>query len=287
MSIAQHSIRDEGSFVSSTQGREAAALYFHQQLDCLVDLAHEVAGDFFARPELYVGLGDSTVDKQLARLRAQYGTNEQVPSAPQREQMYTAVFGPPTAGRAGAGENFERVRKELLDACTAFAERVYDTGLVMLRDRIVLAHRPFKAYLQGLQGASLEWSTREALRGEALQLAYPILRNSGVCAVFGISRPPQAEWPFREDANGDKLVEQITRQLRTAEGRPGGITRERFSSRQRLALRGAEALATILDYNEEEHGDKDQNVLITKCYTWGSSLNALLDPPAARAPFTE
>jgi hypothetical protein len=71
-------------------------------------------------------------------------------------------------------------------------------------------------------------------------------------------------------------VEAISKQL-TWTDRPGEvyITREHFSNLQRAALRGAEALATILDFNQGL-GIEDVRVLIRKSYTWGAALVSLI-----------
>jgi hypothetical protein len=103
-----------------------------------------------------------------------------------------------------------------------------------------------------------------------------------VAAVFGIAVPPAAAWPYTEDANGDKLVEEISKQLVTATNSHAPITREGFSNRQRAALRGAEALATIVDF-VEGGSDDDLNLLITRCYTWGSALRSLPGYPASQS----
>lgn len=52
---------------------------------------------------------------------------------------------------------------------------------------------------------------------------------------------------------------------------------EGISNRLRTALRGAEALATVLDFSERGSSD-DLILLTTKCYTWGSALKSLTGP---------
>jgi hypothetical protein len=58
------------------------------------------------------------------------------------------------------------------------------------------------------------------------------------------------------------------------------LTRERFSNLQRAALRGAEAIASIIDFTEHS-SDADLKSLITACYTWKA---ALLSVRAATLP---
>lgn len=186
--------------------RQIAGAYFYLQLDCLVAYGYQVACDFFRRPHLYTALGGQA--RELARLRAQYGNDERVPSQEQRDKIFLPLFGQSGTGPANEQGDFPRLRDELVDAAAAYAERVYDTGVEMLRERVRTTHRPFKDYLTGLQGDSLAWSTDEALTGVARKLAYPILRNQGVSSVFGISTAPKAQWPFAEDSNATCRIPQ-------------------------------------------------------------------------------
>jgi hypothetical protein len=276
LTIDNHQIRDEPSFGRVTSNpRQVAAAYFYLQLDCLVAHAYQVTLDFFRRPQLYTALGEPTIAPDLARLRAQYGNDERVPSQEQRDAIFLPLFGQSGTSPAKGQGDFPRLRDELVNAAAAFAERVYDTGVEMLRERVRTTHRPFKDYLIGLHGDSLLWSTEEALTGAARALAYKILRNPGVCAVFGISTAPRAQWPFAEDSNADKLIEEVAKQLLVPTNSHPAITREGISNRQRAALRGAEALATIVDFSEEGSNERDLDLLITKCYTWGSALKSL------------
>ena len=128
-------------------------------------------------------------------------------------------------------------------------------------------------------------STNEVLTGVARNLAYPILRNKGVAAVFGISTPPKEQWPFAEDANADKLMEQISKQVLGPTNFHPAVTREGISNRQRVVLREAEALATILDFSEEDTNERDRDLLITKCYTWGSALQSLTQQPVGQPAY--
>jgi hypothetical protein len=291
LTIPNHKITKEEDFQEVTKSpRQIADAYFYLQLDCLVAYAYQVALDFFRRPQLYTDLkkptsaratapAEPTIAPDLARLRAQYGNDERVPSQEHRDEIFLPLFGQSSTGPPNGQGDFPRLRDELVGAAAAFAERVYDTGEEMLRERVRTTHRPFKDYLTGLQGDSLVWSTDEALTGVARKLAYPILRNKGVSSVFGISTPPKAQWPFAEDSNADKLVEEISKQLLVPTNSHPAITREGISNRQRVALRGAEALATILDFSEQG-SDEDLDLLITKCYTWGAALKSLIGQPA-------
>ncbi|MFD1507250.1 hypothetical protein FE374_14325 [Georgenia yuyongxinii] len=261
------------SFKDVTGGDKAVAgLYAYAQLDPLIELACHVAADFFARPQLYVSLGDEDMPARLARLRSRVGHSEWYPSADQRRAMYEPVFG------MGSGDSdFERLRDGLLAAAAAFAEWSQATGIPMLRARVRTAHRPLREYLRGVSGATVDWSRKRALPAIADNEAYPVLRDRDLIAVFGLTGTPAREWPYQEDANGDKVVEEIGRQLAGPEHR---LTREGFSALQRVALRGAEALAAVLAFDEGQ-GDDRLDELITACYTWHAALEARHHTPAA------
>jgi hypothetical protein len=287
------SINSLGSFdTATTEPREVAGLYFYLQLDCLVDLAYRVACDFFRRPQLYTDLGVTdrgvpeiapdgsvlTIAPDLAKLAARYGSDEQIPSQDQRDAIFLPIFGQAGMISGDDQSQFSRGRDGLVNAATAFSERVFDTGEGMLRERVRAFHRTFKAWLTRLDGDSLHWSKGQALVGVTEKLAYKILRNKGVAAVFGINTPPSEAWPYTEDSFGDLLMEEISKQLVENTNSYVAITREGISNRQRAALRGAEALATIIDF-DEGGPNSELDLLITKCYTWGSALMSLPGPP--------
>ncbi|MFI6494684.1 hypothetical protein [Streptomyces sp. NPDC050564] len=278
-------ITDEAGFERISSGsREIAGLYFYLQLDHLAELAHHVARDFFARPQLYTDTGDKSVPPALARLRSRYGSHERLPDRAQRDGVFLPVFGQAADGNQQAGADFVRLRDDLAAAASAFAERAYDTGVAMLRERVRTSHRPLRDYLRGLRGDSLRWSVEEALSSLHREYAYPLLRAPGVCAVFGISTPPVSDWPFTEDSNADKLVEEICSRL-SKEGGPR-LTRESASNRQRVAVRGAEALATVVTFSEDS-SDDDLDVLITCCYTWGAALRSVAVPERTATELSE
>ncbi|HEY1249037.1 MAG TPA: hypothetical protein VGE97_08630 [Nitrososphaera sp.] len=274
------------------EGNSIAGLYFFSTLDCLVDLAYRIAHDFFRRPHLYTDLGEQgdgnklpAIVSILAKLHARYGSEEIILAKCQRDEIYQALFGKKGALTEDEGD-FARLRNELVSACAAFAERVFYTGEDMLRERVRTTHRPFQEYLTGLLGTSVKWS-RKALLNLTEEISYPILRNPKVAAVFGISKFPMRAWPYAEDSNADKLIEEMSKQLawndksevvNMGDNDHGKhITREQISNLQRAALRGAEALTTIIDYNESDDDNDHHKLhqLITKCYTWGSALLSL------------
>lgn len=280
MPLTNYVISDLRSFQATTgDPRQIAGLYFYQQLDCLVDLAHNVSYDFFMRPKLYIDLGEVQQNERprpireiLAQLHARFGHDEFFPSNSQRDEIFLPVFGQcGTCSTAEEGD-FPRLRDALISAAAAFAERVFDTGVDMLRERVRTTVRVFRQYLRGLQGDSIKWSRENALSLLTENVTYTILRSKGVAGVFGIQTPPEPNWPYTEDANGDKLIEAISQQLQWADRPdPHIVTWEQILNLQRAALRGAEAIATVIDFQEPGSND-ELSLLITKCYTWGAAL---------------
>ena len=270
--LPRFGIFDRESFDSVTgPPREVAGLYAYAQLDCLIELADQVAKDFFARPSLYTELDDPKLPEALARLASRVGSDEFLPSREQREAMYTPIFG---AGEADGGE-FVHLRNALLGAAAVLAEWSQATGIPAQRNAVRSAHVGFRAYLTGRIGTSVSWSRGRALPALADELAYPILRSKSIIAVFGLTKPAADQWPYREDGDGDKAVEEISKRLRD-QGAPH-ITLDRFVACQRVALRGAEALAAIIDYQESDDDALDDaavDALGNRCYTWYTALRA-------------
>jgi hypothetical protein len=254
-------------------GLEVAGLYTYAKLDRLTDLACLVAADFFARPHLYITFEDASMPARLARLRARMGTEEYYPSVVQRRAMYEPVFGAGDPAEGDSGD-FVRLRDGLLAAASTYAEWSQATGIPMLEERVRTEHRPFREYLEGVSGATVAWSRSEALPALVDEEAFRVLRDPSVIAVFGLTRRADDDWPYIEDANGDKVVEEIGKALETPERR---LTRESFSALQRVALRGAEALAAVMTFDESQ-GSEALTLLITRCYTWHAALKAWHSP---------
>jgi hypothetical protein len=256
--------------------RRVAGLYAYAKLDRLVDLACKVAADFFARPHLYTDLADPEMPTRLAQLHSRIGSDEFYPSPAQRCAMYDPVFGACNSDGADTSD-FARLRDGLLAAASTFAEWSQATGIPMLRERVRTEHRPFRDYLDGVAGATVAWSRGEVLPRIANDEAYQVLRDSSVIAVFGLTRTPNEDWPYRGDANGDKVVEEISKALESPEKR---LTREGFSALQRVALRGAEGLAAVMNFSEGSGDEVHLRELITRCYTWHAALKAWHSPGA-------
>jgi hypothetical protein len=241
--------------------RDVAGLYFYHQLDELIDIARAISFDFFKRPHLYRHIEQAETVSALARLHARYGHDERLLSRDQRWKIYEGIFSP--------GEHqFTGGRDALLRAAAKFSERVYDTGEEMLRAAVRDAARKFKEYLTTLPGASTSWSRGTVLPELTDKTAYRILRDRGIRAAFGQSDAVAAEWPYQVDGRGDVLVEMAS-DLRGPDA--DRLNRDRVGKLQRAALRGAEAIATVIEYSDQ--GDRDiVNLLILKAYTWHAAL---------------
>src|SRR5262245_30489867 len=126
--ISDHQIKDFNSFNAVTSGdKHIAGVYFFQQLDCLPELAYQVAHDFYDRPELFTDLPvatGGTLAPTLAKLHARYGCDESFLNKKQRHAIYCGLFGKSASMNASADEegNFSILLDELLKACATFAE---------------------------------------------------------------------------------------------------------------------------------------------------------------------
>jgi hypothetical protein len=271
-------IVDWASFDRRTSGKRAVSgLLFYKELDCLIDLAHCISLDFFDRPQLYRDVGDDVV-RDLTELRARYGYREDFLSREQRHQILTGIFG--ADEDALGADSFSALRDQLLAAVAAFVERVFNTSEQMLRAAVRIMHVYIKDYLQDVTGASVGWSRTVGFPAINAR-SYRILRDPQIAGRFGVNREPGIDWPVAVDANGSKLVEQISGTLMRVQTEH--ISRGVFNDKQQLALRGAEALAAIIDYG----GGPDAasiDLLITRCYTWYAARGRVLRLPVAVSP---
>jgi hypothetical protein len=286
------SIVDWKSFDSRTSGERAVAgLLFYKELDFLVDLAHCISLDFFDNPQLYRYVTDDVV-RDLTQLRTRYGSQEEFLSCEQRHQIFASVFGedegtggPLSAVAPPSAESFAAQRDQVLAAAAAFTDRVFNTSEGILRRAVRIMHVYLKDYLKDVTGASVAWS-RAVGFPTISERCYRILRDPQIAARFGINSEPGPEWPVKIDANGSKLVEQITGtpMMRVQTNR---ISRGVFNDKQQLALRGAEALAAVMDYDSEYDAETDHatiDLLISRCYDWYMARGRVLRLPVAIAP---
>ncbi len=285
MSIPNYRITNQKTFAEVTgQTRQIAGLYFYQVLDCLIDLAYFISGDFRSRPQLYRSLGEPSLAlaEILAKLNAQYGTEINFLDGNQRSQVYGPIFGSSSGSSTSACDSFPRLRDDLVLAATVFAECAAGPGVPMLREGVRTAHRPFKNYLLELHGDSVRFSKEVALSDETEKTCYPILRSQAIAAVLGVVKNVDVEYPYATDPAEDLLIEEISKQSACVNKSQACITRERISNLQQVALRGAEAIATAIDFEEPDPSqtdDPDLDLLTSKCYTWGTALRSLKGHP--------
>jgi hypothetical protein len=290
ITIPDHKIEDFDSFKTATSdSHRVAGIYFFHKLDCLIDLAFKVSHDFYDRPELFTKLTDlagGSIAQSLAKLHARYGCDESFLNKKQRHAIYSALFGKSASMDLSADEegDFPNLRDELMEACATFVETKFGDE-DSLRENVRQKHRLFKEYLTGLEGDSVTWSRDNALANLTEDVSYKVLRNGGVSAVYGIAAAPKKEWPYTFDSNADKLIEKISKQLmwpeKTEVMDSDGkgemqryISREEITNLQRVAIEGARAIATIIDVDASSN-DEDIDVLIRRCYTWGTALKSL------------
>lgn len=283
-------------------GREVAGLYAYMHLDVLVKLAHKVSLDFFARPDVYRDPRVEDVAPTLAAMHARYGCHEDYLSCQQRRVIFASLFGeaeteagtgPPqpvggapdgapfaTGGVASSAvasaDRFGPERDQLLAATAAFAERVYDTGEQPLRDTVGVFAPGLRSYLSDLNHAMVHWARTDGLRKLTEETSYKILRNPGIAAAYG-THPAGAGWPYHEQEDGTTLVARLAHEFF---GGDVSKYRQDLIDRQRLALRGAEAIATVLDFVDGGNlASDDTKRMISKSYTWHAARGRALGIP--------
>jgi hypothetical protein len=276
-------IHDRTTFEACTNVDPIAKLYYFHVLDSLIDVAYAVAHDFYDRPELFTK--PTGLTQTMARFHARYGTQEDMLNKAQRVAVYMPVLGAgPLATETG---NFAHLRDELLAACVTYVESQFGDPSA-LRANVMQKHGLFKEYLTGIVGESVQWSAR-AIHTLAEQVAYPILRNETIAAVYGIGTKINDQWPYALDPNAPKAIEKMSQALSgSARLQPmmkGGapplvLSREIVTRLQRAAIEGTRAIttATVVGSTSSE-GDIAK--LIERCYTWANALRSLGDQSTA------
>jgi hypothetical protein len=148
-----------------------------------------------------------------------------------------------------------------------FSERSINDPAAAMKQAILSALVLFQSYLQGFDGKSIRSSHGEI--ESVSDLAYSVLRSTGVSQVFGVTQPPDAGWPLASsDPNGALLVRAIGEKLQLA---PDLVfTDEKFQRLRRIAQQGSEALGSILAPGAGEPANFDS--LVTSVYTWAVAL---------------
>jgi hypothetical protein len=264
--MAQANTIKSAEFESIIGGDESIIgdMYSQWTLDCVVELAYGVSNDFVSRPHLYQ---NGEIPDEIVDLRMSYGTSRYFPNMQQRQVLHLPIFGKSDGQRPdGSSSPFHLARKKLIDASIAYAERVYDTGLAMLKERIRSALIPLRSHLQSVAGRSVDASYNQSRR--IFHLAVSILTSSDVARVFGIEQAEEG-WPLdNDDPNGAKLVGAIGATLKLPPEYV--LTYDKFILLQRVAREGREALKLVL--LTAPAPDQDVENLVTKVYTWGTSL---------------
>lgn len=261
------------------------SLYARWTLDCVVDAALGIAHDFVKRPRHYTELEAADV-AVLAKFRTLMGSSPDWPNAAQRAAMYASMLGTSDAKAGDKSHLFHQTANAVRDAAVAYAERVYDTGEPMLKQAFVDAADAFKAHLDMLEGAALNEAERATQ--EVFSQAVKVLTTQALAKAFGLppaAGPPQQQnqqqqapaapnWPLAgaKDGKGAALIEEVTRVLQ-----PGGgvqISQQQFTTLQRVAQRGQEAIACALA--DHHNGNENQlNALLKNSYAWATALRGV------------
>lgn len=241
---------------SSTDKTPLAQLYFFSVLDYLVDLAHTVSHDFTSRPQLYSGLGPSDTNL-FGKFYTQYGTEPEFLEPSQRNDIFYALFGTPGDDEGNDCDSFQLLRDSLLKACARYTANIrLGDNKAPLDAEVETALIPFRQYLLGLQGGSVQWSHDRLT--EVTTAAYSILQNPTVATVFGVPRAPEEPWPLKPDPNGNILVEEISKKR---------FTRGLFGLLRQVALRGAETIDNVIEGNGQVNDE-----MINGCNAWHAAL---------------
>jgi len=248
----------------------------------VVEIAHAVALDSSARPEMYQQVADDIAAK-LTELQANYGFQADFSDMPIRLRLMQPVFGESDGhGSGNDGSAFQTYRLPVLLTANDFTLNAQPTGFPMLREAVRSALVPFKTHMGDLDGASLRQTERRMT--SIFDIAQSVLKDSSVDAVFGVNASINSDWPLDDtDPQGAKLIEQITTQL--TELPYGVISREMFVHIQRIAEKGFQSIRIIEDNNIEDPAF-DIDPLTTELFAWGFELklvgSARLQPQPPR-----
>lgn len=250
-----------------------AEMYGRWTLDCIVELANAVALDFVTRPRHYRPVPES-VAGTLAQFKSLTGKHPNWPDTAQRAAIYIALLGASDATSGGGrSAQFHQASAALREAAKAFSERVYDTGVAMLRqsfrDRVVT----LRAYLNTLEGrvVALGHSQTSAIFTQAKT----VLSNKEVAGVFGLPPAPVGDWPLSGDFSGDGayLVEEIARALQPET--VGSLSERQFIVMQRIADYGKRTIEGVLDDSTGWETESRIDALIQNTYSWMTAIRDL------------
>lgn len=246
----------------------AAELYALRALDALIDIAYAIALDFVARPRHYRSIEEKTV-RILEEIKAHTGSDPDWPDGGQRAAIYAALFGSEEKGRSPIARQSVALR----EAAAAFAERTFDSGVAMLRQRFRDCVITLRAHLSSLSGTSVSVGHRQTMA--IFQRARSVFQNPKIAAAFGLPPAPAGEWPLGESYSGDgaALVEEVSRLLRPDSMNP--MPGQRLLVRQRVANYGFASLSGVADDSPGWDSDDRIDALIAHAYSWHAAIGEL------------
>jgi hypothetical protein len=243
---------------SQTSAGFLAEMYARWTLDCLVEIAHAIAIDYFSSPEFYLGKApDNIVDLWLS-----YGSVKNFPNKDQRHILAGAIFGDsdgyPPKGATAYDDAFHKNRDTLFKACIAAQTATSAQSRDGLNQNVVQALPALQSYLGGFPGIAALVAYDQIQ--DVSDTAFAILRSDTVSSRFiGTHSSISDEWPLKKsDPNGDKLIAECVSKLKVE----GVDLPKDFPSLRALAQAGNEALEAIVDQTT------DLDDLITKTYSW-------------------
>ncbi len=275
MSVEDHdsSLTDEKSFQRLGSGqRRLAKVYFWLQLDLLIDFAYALSCDFFARPQLYRDLSDSTTDRLVA-LHFRYGASETFPSHAQRNEFFAPIFGS-TSADAAAGQ-FSSLRDSLFLAVCQFRQRPAGEGAPMLRKVVTDRARLLQDWLHDFS-VPVTKSIEHAMDAITEKSAYPILRDATVTTTFGVPGGIELTWPYARTATADKFLEELSAKMRMRYSMLPPVTRAGFGNLHETARSGVEAIAAVLAIDPAAKvSDEQLERIVSTSYVWFVSIQSL------------
>lgn len=234
-------------------------MYGRWTLDCLVEIAHAIAIDFFSSPEFYQG--DDTPEK-IVDLWLSYGSVKNLPNKEQRHILAGAIFGEcdgyTSKGATAETDAFHANLEPLFQTCIAAQTATSAQSREGLNTAVLTAALPeIQSYLGGFPGkaAHLAYEQIKAVS----DVAYAILRSATVSSHFiGLHDHISERWPLQgTDPNGDKLIGECVSKLKIDIAVP-----KDFPHLRTLAQAGKEAIEAIVD------PDAALDDVIQKVYTW-------------------